>query len=239
MGFTKFMDLTTAEFKEKYLSTKVPAKSGNVKVLSTANLATDVDWRQKGAVTGVKDQGQCGSCWSFSTTGALEGLSFLSGHGLQSFSEQQLVDCSGSYGNQGCNGGLMDDAFQYVQANGITTEDAYPYTAVDGTCQTQGGAFKNGGYQDVPQGDVDQLAAAVNGRPVSIAVDAENWQMYSSGVFSDCNDSLDHGVLLVGYSSDYWIVKNSWAESWGENGYIRLARGNTCGLANSASYPTA
>lgn len=239
MGFTKFMDLTKEEFKAKYLSTKVPVRANHTKILPTTNLPSSVDWRTKGAVTPVKDQGQCGSCWAFSTTGSLEGLSFLSGKGLQSFSEQQLVDCSTSQGNQGCNGGLMDYGFTYVQSNGITTEDAYPYTAVDGTCSATGGAFKIGGYTDVSAGDVDQLAAAVVQQPVSIAVDAENWQMYTSGVFSDCDTNLDHGVLLVGYTSDAWIVKNSWADSWGENGYIRLARGNTCGLANSASYPTA
>ena len=133
----------------------------------------------------------------------------------------------------------MDYAFTYVKSKGITTEKAYPYTAVDGSCSVSGGAFKVGGYVDVKAGDVTQLAAAVAGRPVSIAVDANNWQLYSSGVFSDCSTSLDHGVLLVGYTADAWIVKNSWGSSWGEKGYIRLARGNTCGLANSASYPTA
>jgi len=239
MGFTKFMDLTKDEFKARYLSVKAVTPATHVKILPTVNLAADVDWRTKGAVTPVKDQGQCGSCWAFSTTGSLEGLSKISGKGLQSFSEQQLVDCSTSQGNQGCNGGLMDYGFTYVQSNGITLESKYPYTAVDGTCSATGGAFKIGGFVDVSAGDVDQLAAAVNQQPVSIAVDAENWQMYSSGVFSDCDTNLDHGVLLVGYTADAWIVKNSWADSWGENGYIRLARGNTCGMANSASYPTA
>jgi C1A family cysteine protease len=239
LGFTKFMDLTNDEFKARYLSTKVVANQSHVKILPTANAPASVDWRTKGAVTDVKDQGQCGSCWAFSTTGSLEGASFLAGKGLQSFSEQQLVDCSTSEGNQGCNGGLMDYAFTYVEANGITLESEYPYTAVDGTCSATGGDFKISSYVDVAAGDVDQLAAAVVNQPISIAVDANNWQLYSSGVFSDCETSLDHGVLLVGYTADYWIVKNSWAESWGETGYIRLARGNTCGLANAASYPTA
>ena len=239
MGFTKFMDLTVEEFKSKYLSVKVPTLTQTPTTLPTVNLPTSVDWRTKGAITPVKDQGQCGSCWAFSSTGALEGLSYISGKGLQSFSEQQLVDCSTSQGNQGCNGGLMDNAFTYVESNGITLESKYAYEAVDQSCVTDGGAFKIGGFSDVSAGDVDQLAAAVVQQPVAIAVDAENWQMYSSGVFSDCSTSLDHGVLLVGYTADAWIVKNSWAESWGENGYIRLARGNTCGLANSASYPTA
>lgn len=133
----------------------------------------------------------------------------------------------------------MDDAFKYVEANGITTESAYPYTAVDGTCSVSGGAFKIRGYTDVAFGDVTQLAADVVQQPISIAVDAANWQLYTGGIFSHCGKQLDHGVLLVGYTSDAWIVKNSWGTSWGESGYIRLARGNTCGLANSASYPTA
>jgi C1A family cysteine protease len=239
MGFTKFMDLTKEEFKARYLSTNAPKAGSHVVVLPTTNVPSSVDWRSKGAVTPVKDQQQCGSCWAFSTTGSLEGLSFLSGKGLQSFSEQQLVDCSGSYGNQGCNGGLMDYGFQYVHDHGITLESSYSYTAQDGSCQKDGGAFKIGGYNDVAAGDVSQLKAAVAQRPVSVAVDAENWQFYSGGVFSDCSANLDHGVLAVGYTSDYWIVKNSWNTNWGEDGYIRVAIGNTCGIANSASYPTA
>ena len=238
MGFTKFMDLTPAEFKAKYLGT-VPKPAGNVKQLNTEGLAATVDWRTKGAVTPIKDQGQCGSCWAFSTTGSLEGLSFLSGKGLQSFSEQQLVDCSGSYGNEGCNGGLMDNAFGYVKDHGITSEDAYSYTAQDGSCQTDGGAFKIGAWVDVAAGNANQLKAAVAGRPVSVAVDAENWQLYSGGVFSDCSTNLDHGVLAVGYDATSFIVKNSWGTGWGEDGFIRIALGNTCGIANAASYPTA
>lgn len=239
MGFTKFMDLTPAEFKAKYLGTNVPKAAGNVKSLNTQGLAASVDWRTKGAVTPVKDQGQCGSCWAFSTTGSLEGYSFLSGKGLQSFSEQQLVDCSGSYGNEGCNGGLMDNAFGYVKDHGITLESAYEYTAQDGSCQTDGGAFKIGSWVDVAAGNADQLKAAVAGRPVSVAVDAENWQLYSGGVFSDCSTNLDHGVLAVGYDASAFIVKNSWGTGWGEDGFIRIALGNTCGIANAASYPTA
>ncbi len=241
MGFTKFMDLTAEEFKSKYLSTHIPTNLTKTPAtrLSEFNLPTSVDWRTNGAVTAVKDQGQCGSCWAFSSTGALEGLSFVSGKGLQSFSEQQLVDCSTSQGNEGCNGGLMDHAFTYVKKNGITLESNYAYHAVDQKCTVNGGTFKIGGFKDVAAGSVSQLAAAVVQQPVAIAVDAENFQMYSSGVFSNCGKNLDHGVLLVGYTADAWIVKNSWAENWGENGYIRLARGNTCGLANSASYPTA
>ena len=243
MGFTKFMDLTPEEFKAIYLTAarKTNAKRifSKASVPSVKAAAASVDWKDKGAVTGIKDQGQCGSCWAFGTVGALESLSFISGQGLKIFSEQQLVDCSTSYGNDGCNGGLGEQAFHYVQDNGITEESDYPYEAVDQSCQTEGGAFKISGYVSVPHSDVDELAVAVTQQPIDIAVDAENWQLYSGGVFDDCGTNLDHEVLLVGYTADYWIVKNSWSESWGEEGYIRLARGNTCGLADDAYYPTA
>lgn len=238
MGFTKFMDLTSEEFQAKYLTTQ-PSMNRTESILPTLEIPTSVDWRTQGAVTPVKDQGQCGSCWAFSSTGALEGFSATTGRGLQSFSEQQLVDCSSAQGNGGCNGGLMDYAFNYVKRYGITTESSYPYRAVGGSCRISGGAFKITAYVDVQAGSADQLAQAVALRPVAVAVDANNWQLYSSGIFSNCRTSLDHGVLLVGYTSDAWIVKNSWGTGWGENGYIRLARGNTCGIANSASYPSA
>lgn len=236
MSLNSFADLTAAEFKAAYLSVHVKKTKLNI-VEDTAAPAPSVDWRTKGVVTAVKDQGQCGSCCAFSTTGALESAGAIAGKGLQSFSEQQLVDCSGSYGNQGCNGGLMDYGFQYVQDKGITLESKYPYRAVDQSCKTDGGAFKITGFTDVPAGNVASLASAVNKQPIAVAVDAENWQFYSGGVFSDCSSNLDHGVLLVGYTADYWIVKNSWNTSWGEDGYIRLARGNTCGIAAAASYP--
>jgi C1A family cysteine protease len=240
MGFNKFMDLTSQEFGQYYLSYRDNSfwRKRNVKSFN-ATPANSVDWRTKGAVTGVKNQGQCGSCWAFSTTGSLEGAHFLKTGTLTSFSEQQLVDCSGSYGNQGCNGGLMDYAFQYVEAKGISTEAEYPYTGYDGSCQKDNGSWKISGYTDVPAGSTSELKSACNTQPVSVAVDAESWQFYSGGVFSNCGTSLDHGVLLVGYTSDYWIVKNSWGGDWGEDGYIRLATGNTCGIANSASTPQA
>jgi C1A family cysteine protease len=237
MGFTKFMDLTKEEFKMKYLSSYVPEQPAFVRILPTEGVPASVDWRTKGAVTPIKDQGQCGSCWAFSTTGALEGRCFLDGFGLHAFSEQQLVDCSGSFGNQGCNGGLMNNAWEYLEKNCLCYEGEYPYKAVDGTCKSKKGENKISTYTAVAEGNVNQLQAGAAQQPVSVAVDASNWQFYSSGVFSDCSTSLDHGVLLVGYNSDAWIVKNSWGASWGENGFIRLKRGNTCGIANAASYP--
>jgi len=210
--------------------------------LPTNNLPASVDWRTKGAVTPVKDQGNCGFCWSFSATGAMESLAFIKGRGLPSFSEQQLVDCSGSYGNYGCNGGLMDSAFRYARDIGMTTEAAYPYTSGNGnsgSCKKSCGYFKISGYNDVPAYNDLQLAAAIVQQPVSVAVDANNFQFYSSGIFNYCSTNLDHGILAVGYTSQYWIVKNSWGAGWGEKGYIRMSRGNTCGILEMASYPIA
>lgn len=239
MGFTKFMDLTPKEFKDKFLTTKTFSIQNHTKFLPNTTTPTSIDWRQKGAVNAVKDQEQCGSCWAFSTTGSLEGLAFVSGMGTRSFSEQQLIDCSTAEGNQGCDGGWMDYGFEYVMKHGITDETKYPYLGFQQqNCTINTGDFKIQNYSDVPQNDVNQLTLALMKLPVSIAVDAENWQLYSSGVFSDCGENLDHGVLLVGYTPESWIVKNSWGEGWGEHGYIRLARGNTCGLAKAASYPS-
>ena len=238
MGFTKFMDLTPEEFKMKYLGTKVPSKSAKTTTLLTDYLPDFVDWRTEGAVFEVKNQEQCGSCWAFSTVGAFESRCFIDGLGLNSYSEQQLVDCTTAEGNQGCNGGVLTIAFDYLTGNCLAYEDEYPYIAVDDYCKTVWGHAKITGYTSVPQSDDYQLAAAVAQQPVSVAVDAGNWQFYSSGVFSDCQNSLNHGVLLVGYTADAWIVKNSWGNEWGETGYIRLARGDTCGIADYASYPT-
>jgi C1A family cysteine protease len=214
-------------------------------------LASSLDWRQKNAVTPVKNQQQCGSCWSFSSTGSVEGAHAIKTGNLVSLSEQQLVDCSTAQGNQGCNGGLMDQAFQFIISNGgITSEAQYPYTATGpNTCQTNVTSVATiSSFVDVTPGSETALMAAVNLGPVSIAIEADQecFQFYSGGVLSDpsCGTNLDHGVLVVGYGTDatskqdYWIVKNSWGASWGESGYIRLIRGtNECGIAQEPSYP--
>ena len=219
----------------------------NVKYLKPSN-AQKVDWRSSGAITPVKNQGSCGSCWAFSTTGSLEAAYYFKNKNLKSFSEQQLVDCSTSFGNQGCNGGLMDDAFKYLKTSKSEQESSYPYTGADGTCSyNEGQGVTNvASYTDVAQ-DCSQLKAAVSRGPVSVAVEANFWwQMYFGGISKACSpgtkeSSLNHGVLAVGYddtaSTPYWIIKNSWGGSWGESGYIRLAQSNDCGICLSASYP--
>lgn len=241
MGINQFMDLTAEEFKAYFLSgIKKGVRFDNNDLVPKLSRPETVDWRTvTGAVTPVKDQGYCGSCWAFSATGALEGLYYIKNHAQKSFSEQQLVDCSTSYGNDGCNGGLMDNAFNFVIDHGITEEDNYPYIGYDESCQQDHGDFKISSYLDIPEGNVEILADSLVIQPVAVAVDANNWSFYSGGVFSDCNADLDHGVLLVAYSPEAWSIKNSWGNSWGENGFIRLSRGNTCGIADMASYPNA
>jgi len=258
MGINKFADLTADEFKAKFTGgVRIPKKSLRRQTdgpFNTTANPTSVDWSQKGAVTPVKNQEQCGSCWAFSTTGSVEGAWFLSNGTLPSLSEQQLVDCSTAEGNQGCNGGLMDQAFQYIIDNkGITTEDAYPYTATGpNTCEAKGKpvAATLSGFKDVAVGSETALETAIVQQPVSVAVEADQsvFQFYSGGVMdSACGTQLDHGVLAVGYGTDagkeYYKVKNSWGADWGEKGYIRLGRGakfnpnGQCGIQMVASYP--
>ena len=218
-------------------------------------LPETIDWKDKNAVTRVKNQGQCGSCWSFSAVGAMEGAWSISTGDLIELSEQQLVDCSSgfrSYGNHGCNGGLMDNAFEYAIDNGMCLENEDSYTAQQGTCDnkcTPVAHFTS--CQDVTSNNQKDLKAAVSQQPVSIAIEADTktFQFYKSGVITGdaCGTDLDHGVLIVGYGNqdgkDFWLVKNSWGETWGENGYVKIERNDNedgpgvCGIASTPSFP--
>eukprot|EP01062_Namystynia_karyoxenos_P052511 TRINITY_DN420_c0_g1_i13.p1 TRINITY_DN420_c0_g1~~TRINITY_DN420_c0_g1_i13.p1 ORF type:complete len:763 (+),score=263.24 TRINITY_DN420_c0_g1_i13:89-2377(+) len=251
-GASKFADLSKEEFKAWH-SLSVPQKPSPPPMYSAEQvkqaLAASVDWRQKGAVTQVKDQKQCGSCWAFSSTGGIEGQWFLAGNKLTSVSEQELVSCDKI--DSGCNGGLMDNAYSWLvskQGGNIVTEAAYPYTSgtgSSGTCKSLSGKAVGAtitGHKDITHTE-EQMAAYVSASgPLPIAVDAaSHWQTYTGGIVSSCTGKqLDHGVMIVGYTSEYWIVKNSWGSSWGESGYIRLAYGsNQCGLNQSPTAPIA
>ncbi|KAJ4702333.1 Cysteine proteinase [Melia azedarach] len=266
LGLNEFADLSHDEFRRMYLGLK-PDLDGRrlrstseskleeyftYKNVDVVDLPKSVDWRKKGAVTHVKNQGSCGSCWAFSTVAAVEGINQIVTGNLTSLSEQELIDCDNTY-NNGCNGGLMDYAFTYiVSSGGLHKEEDYPYIMEEGTCELtkeESEVVTINGYHDVPQNNEESLLKALANQPLSVAIEASgrDFQFYSGGVFDGhCGTELDHGVAAVGYGStkgiDYIIVKNSWGPKWGEKGYIRMKR-NTgkseglCGINKMASYP--
>jgi cathepsin F len=240
-GVNEFADLTEDEFRSQKLGFTggFACKGPQADTDSLPAADASVDWRAKGAVTPVKNQGQCGSCWAFSTTGDIEGTTFLATGKLPELSEQDLVDCDKV--DQGCGGGLMDQAMETViKAGGLESESEYPYKGVGGSCQfSKSKVVANISSYECVKTDETAMAAYVskNG-PLSIALNAGPMQFYMGGVADPlfCSPShLDHGVLIVGYgtegSKDYWIIKNSWGETWGEKGYYRIIRGKgKCGL---------
>lgn len=262
LRLNRFGDMTKDEFRRTFAGSRIdhhrkfrgcPQGIGGFMHEKTGDLPASVDWREKGAVTPVKDQGQCGSCWAFSTVVSVEGINQITTNDLLSLSEQELVDCD-NIDNNGCDGGMMDNAFDFIQKNGgITTEADYPYNAREHNCD----ATKENshivvidGHEKVPANDEEALMKAVANQPVSVGIEAsgQTFQFYSEGVFTgDCGKELDHGVAVVGYGTTqdgtkYWIVKNSWGADWGEKGYIRMERGisaaeGLCGIAMEASYP--
>jgi len=253
LKMNKFGDLTSEEFGAIYNGYRGMKQRHGIQYSMSAQANPDsVDWRTKGYVTPVKDQGQCGSCWAFSTVASLEGQHFKASKELVSLSEQNLVDCSRAEGNQGCNGGLMDQGFEYIKKNGgIDTEESYPYKAKDQRCKFSKdnvGATLTSWTDVESQSESALQDALANVGPISVAIDASHsgFQLYKSGVYNQigCSSTrLDHGVTAVGYGvldgKDYWIVKNSWAEVWGMKGYILMSRNknNQCGIATQASYP--
>ncbi|KAL8244273.1 hypothetical protein R6Q59_003946 [Mikania micrantha] len=258
LSLNAFADLTHHEFKLARLrglsdsGDLIRLNRGGSLIHSSANLPKSLDWREMGAVTNVKDQGSCGACWSFSATGAMEGINQIVTGSLISLSEQELVDCDRSF-NNGCEGGLMDYAYEFVIKNkGIDTEEDYPYQGRATTCnknKLKTHVVTIDGYKDVPENNEDQLLQAVAAQPVSVGICGSEraFQLYSKGIFNGpCSISLDHAVLIVGYDSkdgvDYWIIKNSWGRSWGMDGYMYMARNigdsnGLCGINMLASYP--
>lgn len=257
MGVNQFTDLTPEEFKLQYvggLKTDVGSYGCKSFSSSDSNVPSSIDWRNKGAVTSVKDQGQCGSCWSFSATGAIEGAWAIANGELVNLSEQELVDCATgiSYGSHGCNGGQMEGAFKFVIEHGQCSLESYPYTAKGGNCKICSSLAHISSCSDVNPNDQISLAAAVAQQPVAVAISADTklFQSYTSGVITSpsCYTSLDHGVLIVGYGTengiDYWNVKNSWSNTWGDKGYVKIAKSSStndpgiCGIAMDPSFPT-
>jgi cathepsin L len=267
MGLNSYADMTAHEFRcatnhgcfvdeeGRHIGRGVRGLPGscNAKMTKNIDVMDSIDWREKGAVTAVKNQGQCGSCWSFSATGAMEGAWAIATGNLVSLSEQQLVDCSLRYGNMACNGGLMDNAFKYAIDNGMCSEEEEPYKGEKNSCEKCSPQVFMKSCVDVTPNDQEDLLSAVSHGPVSIAIEADTryFQFYKSGVLdsNDCGTNLDHGVLIIGYGTEgdkpYWLVKNSWGTSWGENGYVKILRSNStndggiCGIAMQPSYPVA
>lgn len=262
-----FMDLEAHEFNNRLGYKREGGDLSEDDILSDAEAFSDfkykdaemktTDWREKGAVTGVKDQGQCGSCWSFSTTGVLEGINAVNTGDLVSLSEQELVACDTAHIDQGCGGGEMTVAYKWIQENGgLVPEQDYPYVSGAGTSPGCDSSKLNdeskvtlSGFSKLPVGKETALQQSLMYHPISIAVNANQWQFYGGGVFKGlfgfCGPVLNHGVLAVGYNveEEYYIVKNSWGKVWGEQGYIKV-KANTrskvglCGITMDASFPT-
>ncbi|NP_001187181.1 pro-cathepsin H precursor [Ictalurus punctatus] len=255
MGLNQFSDMTFAEFKKFYLL-KEPQECNATKgnhVRGVGLYPDSIDWRKKGNyVTEVKNQGACGSCWTFSTTGCLESVTAIATGKLPLLAEQQLVDCAGAFNNHGCNGGLPSQAFEYIMYNkGLMTEDDYPYVGRDGPCKFDpklAAAFVKDVVNITKYDEMGIVDAVARLNPVSIAFEVlPEFMHYKDGVYTsnECHnttETVNHAVLAVGYAEEngtpYWIVKNSWGPQWGIDGYFYIERGqNMCGLAACASYP--
>lgn len=252
LGVNKFADITEEEFAYKFCGcAKDPKQRSDVMTPMLGDAPKRVDWREKGAVTPIKDQASCGSCWAFSTTGTTEGAYFIHSGELVSLSEQQLVDCAKrpKYEAAGCGGGWPWSVLDYVSSHGLCKEEDYPYKGMDQECHDDACkvAVKSVSKVQLPQEDEVSLANAVAKTPVSIVLDASAFQFYKGGIITQCTERINHAVLAVGYDEDesgmkYWIVKNSWGENWGEKGYVRIEKDvggmGRCAITYSSVYPT-
>ncbi|XP_027912008.1 senescence-specific cysteine protease SAG39-like [Vigna unguiculata] len=261
LSINQFADLHNEEFKALLINGQKNAhRVGTVTETSfrydnITKVPATMDWRKRGAVTPIKNQGRCGSCWAFSTVASIESLHQITTGELVSLSEQELVDCVEG-NSEGCNGGYMEDAFEFVaKKGGLASEEYYPYKANNKTCKVKKeghGVAEIKGYEKVAANSEKALLKAVAHQPVSVYIDAGDsaFQFYSSGIFSGkCGTHLNHAVAVVGYGKDrgggkYWIVKNSWSTEWGEKGYMRMkrdirAKEGLCGIATHAAYPFA
>ncbi|KAL6572109.1 Cysteine protease xcp2 [Orobanche minor] len=255
LGLNEFADMSHDEFKKMYLGFKPDhfierndQSHKEFKYMNVEDLPESVDWRTRGAVSPVKNQGPCGDCWAFSAVAAVEGINQIVKKKLIALSEQELVDCDTSF-NKGCDGGLMNYAFTYIVVNGgLRKEEEYPYKAKNGTCkgnEDNSELVTISGFDSIPAYDEQSLLKAVAHQPISVAIEAsgKDFQFYEGGVFDgECGTDLDHGVTAVGYELDYITVKNSWGVNWGEEGYIRMKAktgkpAGTCGINMMASFP--
>nr|ACP18830.1 cysteine proteinase 1 [Chrysomela tremula] len=251
LAINQFSDITDEEFRAmlmKNVESRPSLEDMEIANLTVGAAPESIDWRTEGAVLPIRNQEDCGSCWAFSAVAAVEGQAAIKSGSKTPLSVQQLVDCSTEGGNSGCNGGLMNGAFDYIKANGLESDAKYPYTGTDDSCKADKSSslVKLTGYKKVASSEASLKEAVGTVGPISVAVYADLWRSYGGGIFNNIlclGFGLDHGVTAVGYGTDngkkYWPVKNSWGESWGEEGYIRMARDtlHNCGINQQASYP--
>lgn len=238
LGVNQFTAMTHSEFVQKMSNLRIPSSTRRVEFEEASQVGVDIDWVKAGAVKPVRSEGQCGASYAYAALAAIESQLFIKKKLDVSLSWQQILDCSSSYGNYGCNGGYMTNCFDYARDKGLTTESAYPYTATTGKCKINSGDYKVTSYTVVPPGSCNALTNALSQGPVSIAIDSSQLQSYHSGIFT-CRtpSSPSSGALMVGQNDQGWKVQMNFGKTWGVEGYIYLAPGNSCSVCDIASIP--